>query len=112
MAMFMVGGPGRRDAYTFELAGLAADWKAALYEMTNNRCLLVKPSNVPIEETRWVESNGGLIVMLATHPHPPVDCPAGNLEVHVTRRSCGKTAIVVSLRAKPARELRVKITHL
>ena len=30
--------------------------------------------------------------MLATHP--PVDCPAGNLEVHVTRRSFGKTAIV------------------
>ena len=84
MAMFMVGGPERRDAYTFELVGLAADWKAALYEMTNNRCLLVKPSNVPIEETQWVESNGGLIVMLAIHP--TVDCPAGNLEVHVTRR--------------------------
>jgi hypothetical protein len=32
------------------------------------------------------------MVMLATHP--PVNCQAGNLEVHVTRKSSGKTAIV------------------
>jgi hypothetical protein len=25
---------------------------------------------------------------------PPADCQAGKLEVHVTRRSCGKQAIV------------------
>ncbi len=92
LAMFMVGGPGRRDAYAFELVGLAPDWKAGLYDVRNNRNLLVNPADVPIEQTQWVESDGGLIVMLATHP--PVHCQTGNLEAHVTRRSCRKTAIV------------------
>jgi len=53
---------------------------------------MVDPLDVPIEETQWVESNGGLVVMLATHP--PADCTTGNVEVHVTRRSCRKAAIV------------------
>jgi hypothetical protein len=92
LAMFLVGCPGRREPYAFELMGLAPDWKAGLYDMTNRTSLLVNPSDVPIEETQWVESNGGLIVMLATHP--PIHCQTGNLEVHVTRRSCRKTAIV------------------
>jgi hypothetical protein len=60
--------------------------------MTHSRSLVVDPADVPIEETQWVESNGGLMVMLATRP--PVDCQTGDLEVHVTRRSCRKTAIV------------------
>lgn len=92
LAMFLVGGPGRGDGYAFELAGVAPDWKAALYDMTNQRSLLVDPADVPIEETQWVEADGGLMVMLAAHP--PAGCQAGNLEVHVTRRSCRKTAIV------------------
>src|SRR6266542_4447382 len=33
LAMFMVGGPGRRDAYTFELERVALDWKAGLYDI-------------------------------------------------------------------------------
>jgi len=92
MAMFIVGEPSRPDAYSFEMVGLAADWKSALYEATHNRSLLVDPSDSAIKETQWTEANGSLMVMLATYP--PTDCKTGNLEVHVTRRSCGKTAIV------------------
>ena len=92
LAMFVVGDPGKRDAYSFELVGLEPDWKAVLYDMKNNQGLLVNPSAVPIEETQWVESDGGLMLMLATHP--PSDCRTGNLEVHVTRQSSRKTAVV------------------
>jgi hypothetical protein len=92
LAMFVVGTPGRSDGFSFELTGLALDWKAALYDVTNHRNLMAGPSDAPIEETQWVESNGTLLVMLATRP--PADCATGNVEVHVTRRSCATTAIV------------------
>ena len=92
LAMFMVGGPGRSDAYAFELLELPTDWKAALHDVTNDRTLVVGPSGPPIHETEWVESAGGLVVMLATRP--PDGCRTGNVEVHVTRRSCGTTAVV------------------
>jgi hypothetical protein len=92
MAMFMVGGHGKRDAYSFGLAGLNADWKTKLYEATNNRDLLISSSDAPIEERHWVESNGGLMIMMGTQP--PADCKTGNLEVHVTQRSSGEAAIV------------------
>ena len=92
LAMFLVGDSGKRDAYAFELVGLASNWEACLHDVRNHRSLLVEPSDAPIAEAKWVESDGGLIVMLATHP--PADCQSGTLEVHVTRRSCGKTAIV------------------
>jgi hypothetical protein len=90
--MFMVGGHGKRDAYSFGLAGLNADWKTKLYEATNNRDLLISSSDAPIEERHWVESNGGLMIMMGTQP--PADCKTGNLEVHVTQRSSGEAAIV------------------
>jgi hypothetical protein len=93
LAMFIVGSPGKADAYTFELAGLAPDWKAVLHDATHNQSLAPNPHDTPIHETKWVESNGGMMmVMLATRP--PVDCQTGNLEVHVTRRSSSETAIV------------------
>jgi len=92
LAMFVVGGPGRRDAYAFELLGLPREWRTALSDMTNRRSLLVNPSGPAIQETQWVETAGGLMVMLVTHP--PASCQTGNLEVHVTRRSCGTTAVV------------------
>ena len=92
LAMFLVGGPGRPDAYAFDLLGSNPDWKAALYDVTNNRTLLADPSAAPIQEMQWVEANGGLMVMLVTHP--PAGCRVGNVEVHVTRRSCQKTAVV------------------
>ncbi len=92
LAMFLVGSPGWHEAFAFELAGLNPNWKAALFDATNHRNLLVDPSDAPIEETRWLESNGGLMAMLATRP--PADCSSGNLEVRVTRRAPRKTAIV------------------
>ena len=93
LAMFVVGGPRKADAYAFELVGLHADWKAALYDATNGRTLLVDPAaEAPIQESRWVESAGGLMVMLATKP--PAGCQTGKVEVHVTRRSSGTTAVV------------------
>jgi hypothetical protein len=92
LAMFVVGGPGRRDAYSFELLGLPLEWQTALHDVTHHRSLLVDPSSPAIQQTVWVESTGSLMVMLATHP--PAECQTGNLEVHVTRRSCGTTAVV------------------
>jgi len=91
LAMFIVGSPSQPDAFTFELIGLASNWEAALYDLTNGRNLLERPDE-PIEETQWVSSEKGLMVMLAAHP--PVDCEAGSVEVHVTRQSDLKTAIV------------------
>lgn len=92
LAMFMVGSPGKRDAYAFELVGLTPEWQAALFDATNCRSLVVDPSDRPIEETRWVESDSGLIVMLATRP--PAGCHTGDLEVHVMQQSSRKAAIV------------------
>ncbi len=91
-ALFLVGRPGRREAFAFELLGLTPDWKAALYDVTNQKNLLLNPSDIPIEDTQWVESSGGLVVMLAIRP--PVGCLAGKVEVHVTRQASGKKAIV------------------
>lgn len=92
MAMFVVGGFGKRDAFSFGLSGLNRDWNTTLYEGTNRGDLVINALDTPIEERHWVESNGGLMVMLATQP--PGDCTTGNLEVHVMQRSSGKTAIV------------------
>lgn len=92
LAMFLVGGPGTSDAYAFDLVGSRPDWQAELYDVTNNKSLLVDPSDAPIQETQWVESDGMLMVMLVTHP--PAGCRVGNVEVHVTRRSCQETAVV------------------
>jgi hypothetical protein len=92
LAMFIVGGPGRPDAYSFELVGLDSDWKAALYDLRHNRSLVINPRDNPIKQMEWVEADGGMLVMLATHP--PAGCEAGNLEVQVTRRSSRTTAIV------------------
>jgi hypothetical protein len=92
LAMFVVGNSGRHDGFAFELAGLDAAWKAALYDATNGKSLAIEPSAACIEERQWVESNDGLLVILATRP--PGNCSVGNLEVHVTRRTDQQTAIV------------------
>jgi hypothetical protein len=92
MAMFIVGPPRRPDAFAFELRGLETDWKACLYDVTSNRTLVVDSADAPIEEERWVETNGALMVVLATRP--PADCSTGNLQVHVTQRSSQKAAVV------------------
>jgi hypothetical protein len=48
MAMFMVGGRGGRDGFSFGLAGLNGEWKTKLYEATNNRDLVINSSDAPI----------------------------------------------------------------
>ena len=92
MAMFVVGTPGRPDGYAFELAGPASDWNASLNDMSNQRSLVVNPSDVPIEEMEWLESNGCSMIVLSVQP--PADCTAGKLDVHVTQRSNRKRAVV------------------
>jgi hypothetical protein len=92
LAMFLVGDPTRPDAYAFDLVGSNPDWKAELRDVTNNNTLVADPSAAPIQETQWVEADGMLMVMLMTRP--PEGCRVGNVEVHVTRRSCQETAVV------------------
>ncbi|HTL16973.1 MAG TPA: hypothetical protein VL793_07040 [Patescibacteria group bacterium] len=92
MAMFMVGSYRQSDAYQFDLTGSASDWNARLYDMTNQQRLVAKTANTAIESGEWVEAAGGLLVVLAVEP--PANCREGNLEVQVTRRSTGKTAMV------------------
>lgn len=92
VAMFVVGMPHKRDAYAFELAGSAADWKATLYNMTSHQRLLLDGADKSIHERQWVESERGLMVMLATEP--PLDCQTGEVEVRVTRHSDYTTAVV------------------
>ena len=91
LAMFVVGDYQKRDAYAFELIGLAPDWKAALYDVSNNRTLVVDPEQPAVQPSEWLEFTGGLMILATC---PPVGCRVGKLEVHVTRRSCGETAIV------------------
>ena len=93
VAMFVVGGAGKRDAYAFDLVGLASDWKAALHDVTSSKTLLVRSSDRPVQERQWVEAAAGMmLVVLAVRP--PVICEDGNVQVHVTRQSCKKTAVV------------------
>jgi hypothetical protein len=94
LAVFMVGGREKRDSYAFEIAGSAPGWKATLFDMTNSGTLLASSSDTPIQETQWVEAVGGMGLMVILAAQPPADCEEGNVEVHVTRRSCQKTAIV------------------
>lgn len=93
LAMFIVGGPGKPDAYAFDLMGLAADWKAALHDVTGARTLVVESSDKSLQHRQWVKSDAGMmLVVLAVRP--PVVCENGSVQVHVSRRSCRRTAIV------------------
>ena len=92
LAMFVVGGSARPDAYAFDIVGLNPDWRAVLFNLTNSETLVVGSADRPIRETEWIETPGNMVVVLATRP--PDNCKAGNVEIHVTRRSCGETAIV------------------
>lgn len=92
MAMFIVGGPGKADTYAFDLVGLPSDWKATLHNMSGAQTLVVHSSDKPVPEKQWVQAAGMMMVMLAVRP--PIICEDGKLQVHVTRRSCGETAVV------------------
>lgn len=92
MAMFIVGGPKKRDAYSFQLSGHSQDWRAFLVGATNFPRLRIDPSTRSIPQNQWIEADGMLMVVLGVTP-PPV-CEEGNIEVRVTRRSCRETAVV------------------
>jgi hypothetical protein len=94
LAMFVVGGmPGKCEAYAFDLVGVPPDWTAALHNMSSAKTLVVGSSNKPVREREWVDAAlGTMMVMLAVRP--PMICEEGKIQVHVTRRSCGETAIV------------------
>ncbi len=91
MAMFVVGsGP---DVYAFHLTGYGADWDAALFDMSRSESPAFSVRNgSPIALHQWVEVNGPCMMMLALCP--PEYCLEETVEVHVTQRSTGRTAVV------------------
>lgn len=92
LAMFVVGNPGQGNAFAFEVKGLESAWNAALYDMTHGNSLMVGDSASLIGRTKWIETLGHLLIMVAMQP--PRDCSVGKLDVHVTRRADQKSAIV------------------
>lgn len=93
-AFFMVG--WGRDAYAFELGGDGAHWDAALYHMvgrgTLGALMLHLDEIDSVDQREWVEVERQAFLLLAIRP--PSDCGSGSIEVHVTQRSTGRTAIV------------------
>ena len=90
LALFIVG--CGRDAYLFQAQGEGAA-RTTLFDMTASSSLLVdKGGATPIRESEWIEVNGCHIMLLEMCP--PAGCGQGSVEVHVTQRSTGKTAIV------------------
>lgn len=92
LAIFDVGGQSKSDAYAFQIAGLAPDWNAALYNMTDAKTILVGASDRPVQEQQWVEAAGMMLLVMAVRP--PLVCEDGNLQVRVTQRSSQKSAVV------------------
>ena len=93
LAMFIVGGTGQRDAYSFDLVGLPSDWKAALHDVTAAKTLVVSSSCKPVQERQWVQAVADMLVVMLV-VRPPMICEEGKVEVHVTSRSNRKTAVV------------------
>jgi hypothetical protein len=93
-AFFMVG--SGRDAYAFELAGAGAHWDAALYHTlargTLGQLMLHLDEIDRVDDREWVEIERQAFLLLAVRP--PNGCGLGSLEVHVTQRSTGRTALV------------------
>ena len=80
------------DAYTFGLTGEVASWNLQL------SAYVVRSGSRPAEQIRKVElgrpydASGPFLVGLSVLP--PATCERGELAVHVTQRSTGRTAIV------------------
>jgi hypothetical protein len=93
LAWFFVGSPGR-DAYALRLGGLGKTWDAKLFDMTARESLVANVSceTTAIRPEDWIETESTRILLLAMRP--PKNCSAGTVEVSVTQRSSGRTAIV------------------
>jgi hypothetical protein len=86
------GSPGR-DAYALRLDGLGKTWDAKLFDMTARESLVPSVSEAAaIGPGDWIQTDGTRVLLLAMRP--PKNCSAGTVEVSVTQRSSGRTAIV------------------
>lgn len=90
MAMFVVG--SGRDAYRFELRGNGVEWDAVLYGTDSLTSLAHPNPEAAVRTGNWVELRYQTIMMLALCP--PAGCDKGSVDVHVTQRSTGQTAVV------------------
>jgi hypothetical protein len=91
MAFFIVG--SGRDAYSFHLKADAAAWEATIFDLTGARSLVPDVNRTPaVPLAKWVELGGHSMMILTLYP--PANCSRGAVEVHVTQRSTGETAIV------------------
>jgi acyl carrier protein len=91
MALMMVGN-GRPDEYSFGLYGEGATWHTRLGELRRFARNPVNELGSELELGAWHAVGGHFAV--AAIVEPPEWCGAGELEIHVTRRSTRQTAIV------------------
>ena len=90
LAMFVVG--SGRDDYRLQTQGDGAAW-TTLVDATGRSSLLIDKDELgPVRQSEWIEVYGTHVMLLTMCP--PEDCRQGNVEVHVTQRSTGKTAVV------------------
>ena len=91
VAMFIVG--SSPDSYRFDVLGLGPDWDAAIVDPMKAGSLSQGISHgTAIEPGSWhvLRSHSLLFLVL----RPSASCQEGGVEVHVTQRSTGKTAVV------------------
>jgi len=88
LAMFLLG--DRPDQYAFHVEGSGAGWSRALYDTAENRIIDCEPG--VDRRSRWCVVNSMRPLLLALRP--PEFCGRGNVELHVTQRSSGETAVV------------------
>ena len=87
LALFCVG--DRPDRYAFRVE-CAAEWGLALSDAASGAS--IECSREPGEEPRWLAVPRRSWVRLVLRP--PRDCARGEVLVHVTQHSSGKTAVV------------------
>jgi hypothetical protein len=88
VAAFCVG--DRRERYAFRIERPDDAWLVELSDM--RRGTRIDWTRHTWEGPQWLELDGLTYLLCAVRP--PLDCEAGGLEVHVTQRSSGQTAVV------------------
>jgi hypothetical protein len=93
VAMFVVGDRGGAESYRFDLMGLGTDWEGAIFDPMRARSLACGlRDGMQIETGSWHTLPGRSMLLLALKP--PMRSELGSIEVHVTRKSTRKTAVV------------------
>jgi hypothetical protein len=90
LALFMVG--SGRDEYSFALSGSGADWQAELYGLGETGSLFQTGAHGRVPLGQWLPIASTKMLMLSMQP--PGGCRQGEVQVHVSQRSTGKTAVV------------------